>query len=236
MDIVNAENALDEDISSEGEIDNDNETAEEKIPEVADAKLTTKETYYYKMLDKYFKSQDIKMIVVMKDIVDGNSHISLRMLDWFITRYANKNNTTYSIKMNENERFNVHISYKAQLKSYKKRYFDPFRRRRKFIYRYDTNDKTKFMYTTIGQLNFFRWAFSNEVIKYVEDNYDKILDAMIDSNKEDKIKKQTKKSDSEKSTTTQKSKDSIKVKKTGVIVQARKIQDSNEVKIVLSFD
>lgn len=231
MDIVNAENALEEEID---DLENDDETVEEKIPEVNEAKFTIKERYLYKMLDKYFKSQDIQMVIKMIAIIDGDSDISLRMLDWFITRYANKHNTTYCKQNDDNDRFNVHISYKAQLKSYKKRYFDPFRRRRKFIYRYDTNDKTKFMYTTIGQLNFFKWAFSNGVIKFVEDNYDTILEAMIESNKEDKIKKLNKISDSEKSTTTQKSKESTK-KKTVTHVPLRKI-DNTELKIVLSFD
>ena len=28
--------------------------------------------------------------------------------------------------------------------------------------------------TTIGQLNFFKWALENQVIKYIEDNYEAI--------------------------------------------------------------
>ena len=70
-------------------------------------------------------------------------------------RYQPAYNNTTSI----DNGFNVHISYKAQLQSYKKKYFDPFRRRKKFYYKYN-KEENKYFYTTIGQLNFFRWIFS----------------------------------------------------------------------------
>ena len=104
----------------------------------------------------------------MIDIVEGQSDISLRLLDWFVTRHASKQKIRfdkYDVSNNSDKFdkrvdrcFNVHISYKAQLKSYKKKYFDPFRRRKKFKYYFD-KEKTVHLCTTIGQLNFFRWAF-----------------------------------------------------------------------------
>ena len=58
---------------------------------------------------------------------------------------------------------NVYHSYKSQLKAYSKKRFDPFCRR----------DRLEFMIngdsveTTIGQLNFFKWAIKNLVIEYI---------------------------------------------------------------------
>ena len=69
----------------------------------------------------------------MIDIINGKSEISLRILDWFVTRYSNKYKITIDMG-DEEDIFNVHISYKAQLKSYKKKYFDPFRRKKKFFF------------------------------------------------------------------------------------------------------
>ena len=74
--------------------------------------------------------------------------------------------------------YDVYIGYKAQLKSYKKKYFDPFRRQYKFFYHYDKSDTTKFTYTNFGQLNFFKWAMEYNIIDYIELNYDVIMNAM----------------------------------------------------------
>src|SRR4029079_13835419 len=105
--------------------------------------------------------------------------------DWFVTKYAKR-----GIDFTKNgETFDVHINYKAQLKSYKKRYFDPFKRKKKFNYTYIIDGEEKFLYTTIGQLNFFRWAINNDIINFVEKYLPQITKAMNISNKEDKKKK-----------------------------------------------
>lgn len=209
-----------------------NSVIEEEEEEVLDAKhtkFTSKETLYYKMIDRFFRGLTIEDKQKMMDVIDGQSKVSLRLLDWFVTRYANKYKTTYNL-MN-GERFNVHISYKAQLKSYKKRYFDPFRRRKKFVYGYDQKDSKKTLCTTIGQLNFFRWAFLSDVIKYVENHYAVILKAMVKSNKDDKVKKTDTPEEETKDETVKLVKNSIN------ITAEKKMSGANgEMKIVLSFD
>jgi hypothetical protein len=151
------------------------------------SKIQKKEVYYYRMIDNFFRDCDKAHISNMIQIIQGESDISLRILDWFVTRYSAQYKITF--ETNSDKQFNVHISYKAQLKSFKKRYFDPFRRRRKINYNYDKDDTNKRILTTIGQLNFFRWAISNHVIKYVQENYQEIIRAMNKSNKDDKIRK-----------------------------------------------
>ena len=47
--------------------------------------------------------------------------------------------------------------------------------------------------TTLGQLNFFKWAISNNIIECVEKHYPAIIEAMNKSNKEDKVRKNKKK-------------------------------------------
>lgn len=223
---------------------NDNDTnvsTDEQIVDSKSMKFTTKETYYFKMIDKYFRKLSVKDIQKMLDIINGKSKISLRLFDWFITQHANKHKTRYK---KDGELFYVHISYKAQLKSFKKRYFDPFRRRGKFYYSYSKNEYKSKICTTIGQLNFFRWAFSNDVIKYVQDNYDSLSKAMVLSNKVDKQKKQERLTESSVSKdadvpsikSLKKNENTVEIKKNNVNINAKKKVDSDKVKIILSFD
>lgn len=220
-------------------------------PTINEIELTKKETYYYKIIDKYYKGLDKEKVIEMIEIIEGDSTISLRLLDWFVTRYANKYKIRYfkvdnpknpkDIKFDKSidKGFNVHISYKAQLKSYKKKYFDPFRRRKKFKYFFD-KEKTIYLCTTIGQLNFFKWAFNNHVIEYVNSKYKTISKAMAISNKMDKTRKQknAKKAllKKEVTPTNEKVIEEIKVKKHGINIKAQKNETPEEIKIVLSFD
>jgi len=187
--------------------------------------FTTKEKYYYKMVHNFFKEVNIDK---MTNIVDGKSRISLRILDWFVTSYAKKKKICYEIQDNgEKDNFNVHINYKAQLKSYTKRYFDPFRRKKKFIYNYLEDNINKNIYTTIGQMNFFRWAISNKVIFYVESNYIKIVKEMNKANKENKKIKERK------SKQIKKKKESF-INNPKITVDTQKI--NNNVDIIISFE
>ena len=69
------------------------------------------------------------------------------------------------------KQFIVYINYKSQLKAYSKKYFDPFCRRERIDFQYEKN---KSIITTVGQLNFFRWAITNNVIKYIKNNLSEI--------------------------------------------------------------
>lgn len=137
-----------------------------------------KEVMHYKKLDKFFSECTKEECQMMVDIINGNHLISLRFLDWFVTRYC----YLYKLSMNienkyiKEKDFNINISYKAQLKSFKKKYFDPFRRKKKFFYVSEKNDLV--ILTTLGQLNFFRWALSYNIIKYTEENYRTIINKL----------------------------------------------------------
>jgi hypothetical protein len=114
----------------------------------------------------------------MLRIISGESKISLRIVDWFATNYAKKYYTIYEIKdtmtnvsFNDSfvKRFKVYDDYKLKLKAYSKRRFDPFCRWDRISIPYTTGNSIE---TTIGQLNFFKWALENKVVDYIEKNYD----------------------------------------------------------------
>ena len=97
----------------------------------------------------------------IKNIVDQNNVISLRILDWFITNFSKKNQIIIS------DNFNVYQNYKLMLKSFSKRQFDPFCRKNKIIFYYTDTD---YIETSCGQLCFFRWCFENNILDYVKKN------------------------------------------------------------------
>jgi len=123
----------------------------------------------------------------MLKIITGDSKISLRIVDWFATNFAKKYYTLYTIEDNHgnNKRFKVYFDYKLKLKAYSKRRFDPFCRWERISIPYKCD---KFIETTIGQLNFFKWAIENKVIDFIEDNYETIEKDMNTRNSTSKRK------------------------------------------------
>ena len=98
--------------------------------------------------------------------VQKGAPISLRVIDWFVTNYSREHDITYTLP-HTGKPFNVHESYKSQLKAYSKRQFDPFCRRNRINFYYKEDSK---VVTTVGQLNFFRWAIEHHVIDYVREH------------------------------------------------------------------
>lgn len=113
----------------------------------------------------------------------GESVISLRIIDWFVTNYAKMHDTIYILE--NTPRFRVYNSYKLELKAYSKRRFDPFCRvefQDQYTRKKSANkpkmvsllcNKGKFS-TTIGQMNFFKWAIENRILDYIVEHYDAI--------------------------------------------------------------
>mgnify|MGYP006143359179 CR=1 FL=1 len=117
-------------------------------------------------------------------LINDHDSISLRSIDWFITNFSKKNNTYYIVyeDVNGNPSFsdvdnkyknnmNVFHSYKSQLKAYSKKKFDPFCRRDRVLFKIDDEYSVE---TTLGQLNFFKWAISNMIVDYIDEHKDEI--------------------------------------------------------------
>lgn len=116
---------------------------------------------------------------ILENIIEGKHNVSLRVMDWFITHYAKYKNIQYWIDLVEGtyienvdtmkpslRKFHLYLDYRAQLKSYTKLYFDPFRRHDRISFVIEKKPLTV-IETTIGQLNFFRWIFQNHILEYL---------------------------------------------------------------------
>ena len=128
---------------------------------------TTQNSLLLNNLMDFYKHEPT--LTKMLKIITGESKISLRIVDWFATNYAKKYYTLYTI--DDAKRFKVYYDYKLKLKAYSKKRFDPFCRWDRISIPY--KDGT-FIETTIGQLNFFKWAIENKVVDYIENNYETI--------------------------------------------------------------
>jgi hypothetical protein len=146
---------------------------------------TTQNELLLNNLMEFYKDEE--NLTRMLKIITGESKISLRIVDWFVTNYAKKNFTLYDLinKNGENIRFKVYFDYKLKLKAYSKKRLDPFCRWDRISIPYKGNN---FIETTIGQLNFFKWAIENKVIDYIEENYEIIEKDMNNRNSTSKRK------------------------------------------------
>jgi len=127
-------------------------------------------------LKEYYEKNDHENLKKMLDVLSGQSAISLRIIDWFVTNYSKQKYTVYPLS--SGLRFKVYTSYKLQLKAYSKKRFDPFCRWQKIDFPYGS----KFVITTIGQLNFFKWILENEILPYIVEHFKDIEDDMNSRN------------------------------------------------------
>ena len=81
--------------------------------------------------------------------------------------------------------FIIDKDYKLKLKAYSKSRFDPFCRWERISIPYVEG---KLIETTIGQLNFFKWAIENKIIDYIDANYADIEKDMNNRNSTSKRK------------------------------------------------
>jgi hypothetical protein len=159
---------------------------------MTDNNSSSKELLLYSLNSFYINNTEYKE--TLKIIIDGKHELSLRMIDWLVTRYAKTNNIIYWINdyddniyynlpdnynntTNKYKKITLYLDYRAQLKSFKKFNFDAFRRHDRISFKINEKDD-EYIETTIGQLNFFKWAFNNKIITFAIENQKKIYENM----------------------------------------------------------
>lgn len=129
-------------------------------------KIDCKPELVISSLQKFYGSyNDIESIL---PYLQGTADLSLRLIDWFVTNYCRKHFIGYPLNGQE---FLVYISYKSQLKAYSKQYFDPNCRRERIMFQIPGYEP---FLTTVGKLNFFRWAIETKLLDYIEEHLEDI--------------------------------------------------------------
>jgi hypothetical protein len=136
------------------------------IPEITPDPQTRKQKIHCKQeliiasLQRFYSQRaDIDEIV---ELLKGTSEVSLRLIDWFVTNYSKTHNTSYLLNGQE---FAVYMNYKNQLKAYSKKLFDPFCRRERILFQVPKHEA---FLTTVGKLNFFRWALEKGILDHIK--------------------------------------------------------------------
>jgi len=151
-------------------------------PQTRKRKIFCKQELIVNSLQRFYSMREDKEEILK--LLEGTSEISLRLIDWFVTNYAKQHNISYVLNIQE---FLVYTNYKSQLKAYSKKLFDPFCRRERIMFQISGQPMFQ---TTVGKLNFFRWALEKGVLDYIKMNMAKIESAMNASSKElQKIRK-----------------------------------------------
>jgi len=192
--------------------------------------LNTQNDLLMKNLTEFYNNHE--NLHKMMRIINGESKISLRIVDWFVTNYAKKYYTIYELPVykgsQETMRFKVYNDYKLKLKAYSKRRFDPFCRWERISIPYDNE---KLMETTIGQLNFFKWAIENNIIDFIETNYQIIENDMNHRNSNSK-----KKQSPENLATVENDNSKTRKKREELSISACKCIKKEDVKIIVKFN
>lgn len=126
--------------------------------------INTQENIILNQIEGFYNK--IQNLQEFLDIINSESIISIRLIDHFVTKYSKKNKICYKISEDNDNLFYVFQSYKQQLKRYQKKNFDPFARGIRIPYFI----KDSVIITTIGQLNFFSWFISKNILDYVIKN------------------------------------------------------------------
>jgi hypothetical protein len=173
---------------------------------------------------------DEKNINILIPIVNGLSKISLRVLDWFVTNFCKKHNTVIHYQRDgKAQKLIVHLDYKNQLKAYSKKQFDPFCRRERINFIYGKGNE---LLTTVGQLNFFRWAIEHHVLDYINDNLE-VIEA--DMNNSLKIEGSSGKIIEETEQEKQEKQEKKRKKRHELSISASKSVSKHNVKITVEF-
>ena len=204
--------------------------------------ITTQKQLLMAMLLEFYKGDNMLKFI---SIIQGNKqiehdtslksdeltpkpNISLRIIDWFVTNYSKKYYIVYDqpIGTMGDYRFKVYNDYKLKLKSLSKRFFDPFCRWERITIPFDADRNIE---TTIGQLNFFKWAIENRILEYIEEHYQKIE---IDMNLFNSASKRRKSPDS---ISTDGGNEKTRKKREELSISACKCIKKETVKIIVKF-
>lgn len=206
------------------------DTRKRKIPCRCEVLITSLQRFYN-------SSKEVNELLL--PILKGESEISLRLIDWFVTTYAKKHNVSYLF---DSQEFLVYLNYKSQLKAFSKKLFDPFCRRERIQFQCVGQEP---FFTTVGQLNFFRWAFEKQIITYIKEHLQEI-------SKEEKLSRTQSTNSTQSSTSSQQTvsvQSSVTVgssvatgstksrrRRTEKVPSSVKLMHKNDVEVHLSFD
>lgn len=133
---------------------------------------------------------DEMVLTLLVPVIEQTYDVSLRALDWAVVNWSKKHRIVCKVDTGNGkvDVVNIFSVYKDVLRRWRRRMFDPFRRRERVYFHHPT---TGVIYsTTVGQLNFLRWAKIYGVIDQARAHLDQIEHDMVTTLSESKRRRQ----------------------------------------------
>ena len=133
---------------------------------------------------------DDAVLTLLIPIIDQTYDVSLRALDWTVVNWSKKHRIVCKVDTGSGHAdvVNIFSVYKDVLRRWRRKMFDPFRRRARV---YFTHPSTGAIYSsTVGQLNFLRWAHMYGVIEQARLHLSQIEQDMVDTLAESRNRRQ----------------------------------------------
>lgn len=129
--------------------------------------LARRERALLRQLEAAYTPQLAKEVLV--PLLAGTSPVSLRALDWMCTNFSKAHNVVCSAAV-PGQTTNVHHAYRTTLAFWKRKLFDPFRRRARLSVRVEGEEHL----TTLGQANFALFAYRSGTLAWVMRHIDEV--------------------------------------------------------------
>jgi hypothetical protein len=110
------------------------------------------------------KELNVLYCLLCGDINYTAGKVSLRLVDWAVTNYSKSHASMYIL---DGKMFHMHNSYLRWLAGYKRKLFDVFcRGSHQQVVLHCCESRR--LVTSVGQLNFFHWAYRHGVLGYIK--------------------------------------------------------------------
>lgn len=141
------------------------------------------------MMERLIVPRSIKSLAICKDyelndvIQSEINGISLRAIEWLVTNYSKGTKIVIFHKASQSY-INIHNDYEIQSNYFKRNLFDPFCRHGRVYFQWRLKSKATGQYelitmeTTVGQLNFMKWADERGVLDYARQSQQHIQETM----------------------------------------------------------
>jgi hypothetical protein len=136
------------------------------------------------IVPRAIKSQGLTKNYVLTDVIKQEINgISLRAIEWLVTNYS-KGTKIVLYNEEQKKRIDVHDAYEIQSNFYKRNLFDPFCRHGRIFFQWKLRStKTNEMedvtlLSTVGQLNFMKWADEYGILVYAKSHQEEIENTM----------------------------------------------------------
>ena len=139
--------------------------------DVRDRELSPKEETLLEYLEREYTAEIVRDVLV--PLLTQTSPVSLRALDWAVVNWSKQHNVVCS-SIYPGKTTNVYVAYRETLGFWKRRLFDPFRRRHRISVVVDGESYE----TTLGQANFALFTYQTGILAYVVGHLDAIEDDM----------------------------------------------------------